>query len=82
MSISQRSAYIYRPMTSADVPSAHALSVQLKWPHRLEEWAMLQRVAKGFVVEDAGRLIGTAFTCPQGHLSLIHNLTLPTKRIV
>ncbi|EUB74175.1 GCN5-related N-acetyltransferase [Pseudomonas sp. GM41(2012)] len=71
MSNSQRSAYLYRPMTSADVASAHALSVQLKWPHRLEEWAMLQRIAKGFVVEDEGRLIGTAFTCPQGHYATI-----------
>ncbi|MDR6959561.1 GNAT superfamily N-acetyltransferase [Pseudomonas brassicacearum] len=66
MSLSQRPTYVYRSMTAADVPAAHALSVQLKWPHRLEDWAMLQRVAQGFVVEDQGRLIGTAFTCPQG----------------
>ncbi|VVO07348.1 GNAT family N-acetyltransferase [Pseudomonas fluorescens] len=71
MSISQRAAYIYRPMNSADVASAHALSVQLKWPHRLEDWAMLQRIAQGFVVEDTGRLIGTAFTCPQGNYATI-----------
>ncbi|MEK1837644.1 MAG: GNAT family N-acetyltransferase, partial [Pseudomonas sp.] len=71
MSISQRPAYTYRPMTSADVESAHALSVQLKWPHRLEEWAMLQRIAQGFVVEDEGRLIGTAFTCAQGDYATI-----------
>ncbi|AHL33492.1 GNAT family acetyltransferase [Pseudomonas brassicacearum] len=66
MSLSQRPTYFYRSMTAADVPAAHTLSVQLKWPHRLEDWAMLQRVAQGFVVEDRGRLIGTAFTCPQG----------------
>ena len=63
--------YTYRPMTAADVPAAHALSVQLKWPHRLEDWAMLQRVAEGFVVEDAGQLIGTAFACPQGAYATI-----------
>ncbi|ROM85013.1 GNAT family N-acetyltransferase [Pseudomonas sp. WP18] len=66
MSNAQRPTYSYRSMTAADVPSAHALSVQLKWPHRLEDWAMLQRVAHGFVVEDQGRVIGSAFTCPQG----------------
>ena len=54
---SQNNRYTYRPMTAADVPAAHALSVQLKWPHRLDDWAMLQRVAEGFIVEDAGRLI-------------------------
>ncbi|WP_457266032.1 GNAT family N-acetyltransferase [Pseudomonas sp. P5_C3] len=71
MSNSQRPAYTYRPITPADVPLAHALSVQLKWPHRLEEWAMLQRIAQGFVVEHEGRLIGTAFTCVQGDYATI-----------
>ncbi|MGY2257921.1 GNAT family N-acetyltransferase [Pseudomonas sp. SDO55104_S430] len=67
MSVSLR----YRPMTSADVPAAHALSVRLKWPHRLEDWAMLQRIAEGFVAEDGEHLIGTAFTCPQGAYATI-----------
>ncbi|MEN2393854.1 GNAT family N-acetyltransferase [Pseudomonas halotolerans] len=71
MSHSKRPDYVYRAMTAADVPSAHTLSVQLKWPHRLEDWAMLQRVAQGFVVEDQGRLIGTAFTCAQGSYATI-----------
>ncbi|WP_434557615.1 GNAT family N-acetyltransferase [Pseudomonas sp. Z5-35] len=71
MSISQRPAYLYRAMTAADVPAAHALSVQLKWPHRLEDWAMLQRVAQGYVVLDQERLIGTAFTCGQGDYATI-----------
>jgi hypothetical protein len=56
--------YTYRAMTAADVPAAHALSLNLKWPHRLEDWAMLQRVAEGFVVEDAGQLIGTRLHLP------------------
>src|SRR5207253_7563619 len=71
MSASQQSAYVYRPMTAADLPSAHALSVQLKWPHRLEDWTMLQRVSEGFVVLDGERLIGTAFACPQGEFATI-----------
>ena len=71
MSDSQRAAYDYRPMTAADVDSAHALSVALKWPHRREDWAMLQRVAQGFVVEDNGRLIGSSFACHQGDFSTI-----------
>jgi predicted GNAT family N-acyltransferase len=71
MPTSQNHRYTYRPMTAGDVPAAHALSVQLKWPHRLDDWAMLQRVADGFVVEDAGRLIGTAFACRQGDYATI-----------
>jgi len=71
MSAPQPVAYVYRPMTAADLPSAHALSVQLKWPHRLDDWAMLQRVSEGFAVLDGERLIGTAFTCPQGGFATI-----------
>lgn len=71
MSVSQPSSYVYRPMTAADVGNAHALSAALKWPHRLEDWAMLQRVAQGFIAEDNGTLIGSAFACHQGDFSTI-----------
>ena len=71
MSALPHPSYTYRPMTVADLPAAHALSVQLKWPHRLEDWAMLQRVSDGFVVLDGERLIGSAFTCPQGDYATI-----------
>ncbi|PYC25339.1 GNAT family N-acetyltransferase [Pseudomonas jessenii] len=64
-------SFVYRPMTADDLPQAHALSVQLKWPHRLDDWAMLQRVSKGFVVLDGERLIGTAFACSQGAFTTI-----------
>ncbi|MET1069789.1 MAG: GNAT family N-acetyltransferase [Pseudomonas prosekii] len=62
---------VYRPMTDADLPAALALSEQLKWPHRLEDWAMLLRLSLGFVALDDERLIGTAFTCPQGDYATI-----------
>lgn len=63
--------YQYRAMTAADVPAAHALSVALKWPHRAQDWAMLQSVADGFVALDQGRVIGSAFACHQGGWSTI-----------
>lgn len=71
MSALPHPAYVYRRMTTADLPAAHALSVQLKWPHRLEDWALLQRVSDGFVALDGERLIGTAFSCPQGDYATI-----------
>jgi GNAT superfamily N-acetyltransferase len=58
-------------MTVADLTAAHDLSVQLKWPHRLEDWAMLHRVSDGFVAMDGKRLIGSAFACPQGDFATI-----------
>jgi len=71
MSALPHPVYAYRAMTAADLPAAHDLSVQLKWPHRLEDWAMLQHVSDGFVALDGERLIGSAFCCPQGgHASI------------
>ncbi|WDU64190.1 GNAT family N-acetyltransferase [Pseudomonas poae] len=64
-------AYTYRPATAADMPAAHALSVHLKWPHREEDWAMVQRTSEGFVAEHDGALAGVAFTCHQGAYSSI-----------
>ncbi|MBK5395320.1 GNAT family N-acetyltransferase [Pseudomonas sp. TH39(2020)] len=65
------SAYLYRTVTAADIPAAHALSVHLKWPHREEDWAMVQRTSEGFVTEHNGQLVGVAFACHQGAYSSI-----------
>lgn len=64
-------AYVYRSATAADMPAAHALSVHLKWPHREEDWAMVQRTSEGFVAEHDGHLVGVAFACHQGAYSSI-----------
>ncbi|MHA6574591.1 GNAT family N-acetyltransferase [Pseudomonas yamanorum] len=64
-------AYVYRTATAADMPAAHALSVHLKWPHREEDWAMVQRTSEGFVAEHDGKLVGVAFACHQGAYSSI-----------
>ncbi|MGE1151607.1 GNAT family N-acetyltransferase [Pseudomonas kitaguniensis] len=64
-------AYVYRTANAADMPAAHALSVHLKWPHREEDWAMVQRTSEGFVAEHDGQLVGVAFACHQGAYSSI-----------
>lgn len=71
MSALQQAARVYRAMTRSDLPAAHGLSAQLNWPHRLEDWELLHRLFKGFVVCDGERLIGTAFACPQGAFATI-----------
>ncbi|WP_024694493.1 GNAT family N-acetyltransferase [Pseudomonas syringae] len=71
MSAVSDSTYHYRAATAADMPAAHALSVHLKWPHREEDWGMVQRTSQGFVAEQAGQLVGVAFTCHQGDWSSI-----------
>ncbi|KMM80619.1 GNAT family N-acetyltransferase [Pseudomonas deceptionensis] len=71
MSAQHPIACIYRPMTPADLPAAHELSMRLKWPHRLEDWALMQRSFKGFVALEGEQLIGTSFACPQGAFATI-----------
>ena len=49
-----------RPITAADVPDAQALTASFGWPHRREDWALMQSLGQGVVVEQGGRLAGTA----------------------
>lgn len=65
------SKFQYRIMRPEDVPAAHSLSARLNWAHRVEDWAMVERTACGFVAEENGVLIGTAFACNQGSHSSI-----------
>jgi len=48
-----------RPMTAADVPAAQALTASFKWPHRCEDWALMQALGEGLVAEHSGKLAGT-----------------------
>src|SRR5258706_11563362 len=47
-------------MSERDLPAAHALSKDVGWPHRLEDWQSVLSVGEGIVAHSAGRLIGTA----------------------
>src|SRR5258707_15815706 len=49
-----------RPMTAADVPHGQALTASFGWPHRQEDWALMQTLGQGIVAERQGKLGGTA----------------------
>jgi predicted N-acetyltransferase YhbS len=49
----------YRKFRSADTEAAHRLSLSVEWPHRFEDWLLLQRRGSGYVAEDRGAVIGT-----------------------
>lgn len=51
---------LLRPMTSADLPHAHALSAELRWPHRPVDWEQAFAHAQGLVAERDGVIIATA----------------------
>lgn len=49
-----------RRMTLQDLPAAHALSAEQKWPHRVEDWEILLGLGFGYVVEREGEVVATA----------------------
>lgn len=49
----------YRRFTAADIEAAHALTVELKWPHRAEDWQFVAGIGEGFVAERDSRVVGT-----------------------
>ena len=49
-----------RAMTAADVPQGQALTASFGWPHRQEDWALMQALGQGLVAERQGKLVGTA----------------------
>ncbi|HSI57325.1 MAG TPA: GNAT family N-acetyltransferase [Ideonella sp.] len=55
-----------RPMGEADLEAAHALSVEVEWPHRLEDWRFVAALGEGFVAERDGQIVGTAIRWPWG----------------
>ena len=56
----------YRPFTVADVDAAHALTLELKWPHRAEDWLFVANLGAGFVAERDGRVVGTVLCWKYG----------------
>jgi predicted N-acetyltransferase YhbS len=62
----------YRPMTQNDLAAAHALSQEVHWQHRLEDWDFGYRLGLGFVAERDGAVLGTGLCWKQGerHASL------------
>lgn len=60
MFLLQSSALTLRPLRSPDLEAAHALSRELRWPHRLEDWQFALLHGTGVVAERDGQLVGTA----------------------
>ena len=48
------------------IEGGHALSMQVEWPHRPEDWALLLALGRGIAAVEAGRVVGTAMVTPYG----------------
>lgn len=48
-----------RAMTAADLAAAHALTTDIRWPHRPADWEQAFRHGEGLVAERDGQVVGT-----------------------
>jgi predicted N-acetyltransferase YhbS len=48
-----------RAMTTDDLAAAHALTAELRWPHRPADWEQAFRHCEGLVAERDGQIVGT-----------------------
>lgn len=51
---------VLRPMTADDLPEAHALSAEQRWPHRPVDWEQVFAHSEGLVAERDGKVVATA----------------------
>lgn len=52
----------YRKFAARDVAAAHRLSLEVGWPHRLEDWEFVRRLGAGHVASDGDGIVGTVLT--------------------
>lgn len=50
-----------RAMTQDDIEHGYAITQQLKWPHRREDWQQALALGEGVVAEQQGEFVGSAF---------------------
>lgn len=53
-------------MTFAHLRGAVELSRHVGWPHRREDWELMQSLSQGLVVQQEGRVVGTILMTPYG----------------
>ncbi|MGE7418896.1 GNAT family N-acetyltransferase [Methylobacterium tarhaniae] len=54
-------------MTESDIEAAHGLSVEVRWPHRADDWRLMLEIGHGLVATDeTGEVKGTAMWWPFG----------------
>ncbi len=56
----------FRPFTADDIAAAHALSLQVSWPHRADDWRFVAGVGSGFIAESGDGVVGTALCWKYG----------------
>ena len=61
-----------RPMTAADLAAAHALSTELRWPHRPADWEQAFRHGEGLSPSATASVVGTGLRWRWGERHATH----------
>jgi GNAT superfamily N-acetyltransferase len=67
---------------TVELDALHTLSVEVRWPHRAEDWQLLREVGHGVAMCDTiGRLLGTAMWFPYGGAFMTIGMVLTSPRL-
>lgn len=70
-----------RPMQEQDIAEGFALSHQMKWPHRREDWLQAWQHGKGMVALEGDTVIGTVLCWPWGGQLAMVGLVIVDERL-
>ncbi len=71
-----------QPMTLADIPRLHELSISVGWPHRPEDWALSIQLGQGiFAADEIGRVVGSAMWFAAGEDLAVIGMVIITPRL-
>lgn len=63
-------------MTPEHLDGAFELSRQVNWPHRREDWELVQSLSRGFVALERGRVVATTLVTPYGDDAATINMVI------
>ncbi|MBT9292977.1 GNAT family N-acetyltransferase [Prosthecodimorpha staleyi] len=62
----------FQDFAEPHLDGAHRLSVEARWPHRREDWALVMDLSQGVAALDGERVVGTAFVTPFGPVATVN----------
>lgn len=65
----------FTSMQTQHLPGAMRMSSEVKWPHRIEDWAFALDISRGVVALHDGKVVATALSTPYGS-SAMSNLII------
>lgn len=69
-----------RPLHIDDLDAAHALSVEVQWPHRPMDWHIASTLGHGIVAERDGQVIGTGMRWDWGEQHTTVGMVIVAQR--